>query len=99
MEKNKFSVSEYALECWRGEFGGDPVREVASADWSECYEIDACHVFELQNGKFALVSERGCSCYDYSGASISIFETEAEAMKEYAKEVPDAQQATESKDG
>ena len=31
------------------------------------------HIFELENGKFAVVNEEGCSCYDVVEADIDIY--------------------------
>lgn len=77
------NCSEYAIKAWIGEFGSYPVKEVASANWSECYEMDAAHVFQLENGKYAYVRESGCSCYDYSDAYIVILDSEEDAMTKF----------------
>lgn len=82
-----FSVSGYAIECWEQQHGIKFVRELASADWSESYECDAAHVFELADGKYAFIRESGCSCYSYDDAYIKICDTADEAMDLYKKEV------------
>jgi hypothetical protein len=81
MSKNNLSASDYALECWEQQFGSRAVQQVAHADWSEPYEVDSAHVFKLLDGKFAVVIERGCSCYDYSDADITVVSTKEEALR------------------
>lgn len=81
--KNEFSVSTYAMEVWESQENAKIIRQVASADWSACYEMDAAHVFELDNGKFLFVEERGCSCYGYEDASLTIVDTEEQALEHY----------------
>lgn len=84
----KLSISDYAKECWETQTGQKIVQEHASADWSECYDQDAAHVFELDNGKFLFVRESGCSCYDYSDAFLDVVDTLDEAMTLYKKQAP-----------
>ena len=81
--KNMFDVSKTAEEVWETLLGHKFIRQVVSGDWSEMYEMDAAHVFELDNGKFVCIVERGCSCYCYDDASLNVYDTEDEAMKEF----------------
>ncbi len=76
-------ASSYAVECWEEMHGFKITEQLAYTDRSECYEVDAGHVFALDNGKFAVVIERGCSCYSSSDADVSLCDTKEEAMKEY----------------
>ena len=59
-------------DCWDSAAGGKPVSEVGHADFSESYEMDQMHVFQLDNGKYAVVYESGCSCYESSSAEVEI---------------------------
>lgn len=77
-------ASTYGIECWFGKQGGVK-REIDSLDYSEPYEVDEASVFELNDGRFAVVTERGCSCYSYDDADIEYFETEESAMAEFNK--------------
>jgi hypothetical protein len=68
-------MSDYAQEVWSKQLGQKIVKTIRSEDWSEGYDMDAAHIFELENGTYALIEERGCSCYDYSDADIMVYET------------------------
>jgi hypothetical protein len=68
-------MSEYANKVWEQQLGSKIVDTVRSEDWSYSYEMDAAHIFKLENSKYALITERGCSCYDYSDADIMVYET------------------------
>ena len=68
---------------WLFRMGSKPVREVASVDLSESYEMRAARVFHLESGQYALITEMGCSCYDSTMADIDLFPTEHDAMKSY----------------
>lgn len=69
---------------WEATPGSEPVKIVAEEDRSQDYETDSITVFELENGKFAVVIESGCSCYDSSSdAAIEVHATYEEAMKSF----------------
>jgi hypothetical protein len=57
-----------------------PVELIHSQDDSESYEMDRQHVFKLENGRYAYISEQGCSCYEYSDAEVCEYPTKEEAM-------------------
>lgn len=84
---SNFLASKNALECWntrlRREHNTEISKELESADWSEAYKMDAAHMYKLTNGKFAVISERGCSCYSYDDASILVVENKKEAKDLY----------------
>lgn len=82
---------EYEFKTWMGDFGSTPIRLVDSYDESRDYDLDRGHIFELQNGKFAYVSEAGCSCYDVNDAAIFIFETEVDAKARFLEDKINAQ--------
>ena len=79
-------------EAWKYEFkawalDSPPVELIHSQDHSESYEMDRKHVFKLENGQYALISESGCSCYEASDAQIILFPTEEKAKEAFvAKE-------------
>jgi len=82
MEQN-FVLDSYRLEAWITTFGSVPVELIASEDFSESYEMDAGHVYRLENGKFATVFESGCSCYEARDAAIELFPTKEAAMEQF----------------
>lgn len=66
-------------DSWDSIFGCLPVAEPYHADYSESYQVDTFHVFELADGKYATISESGCSCYDSSEAVIELHPTKYDA--------------------
>ena len=70
-------------ECWTSTAGSKPASEVGHADFSESYEVDTMHVFQLQNGQWAVVRECGCSCYESSEADIELFPSYGKAVIKY----------------
>lgn len=75
------NTSEYAIDCWNSKLGVTIVKEIVSKDWSAPYEMDAAHVFRLSNDEYAVVIERGCSCYSYDDAEIEVVKSKDEALK------------------
>lgn len=75
------SVCDYS--SWETQFGSKAIRTIASEDQSADWEVNAFHVYELENGKYATVYESGCSCYDSNDAQIEVYDTEEEAMAEF----------------
>lgn len=73
-------LSNWEYEDWKDELKSKPTRLVSTHDKGQPYEMGLARVFELEDGKFALVTEDGCSCYDSSWANITLFDNEAEAM-------------------
>lgn len=76
-------IDDYELKAWIGTLGSMPVERVAHEDYSAAWEMDRAHVFRLENGQFALVTESGCSCYEPEGASIDLHPTLESAMKSF----------------
>lgn len=84
--ENKLNQFEYELPYWNKTFGSPAIEIIISADESESYEIDAFHVFKLENGKYATVYENGCSCYDYArDAEIELFPDKEKALEQFYK--------------
>lgn len=74
---------QYQFEAWLLRMGSFPVRLVYSQDKSGCYETDAKHLFRLENGTYSVVHEVGCSCYDYSDATVEVYATLDEAVQAF----------------
>jgi len=71
---------KYSLKQWINRLGSYPVRQVQSVDYSEAYTMRRCHVFELENGEYATVTESGCSCYTPREADIELHPSEKKAV-------------------
>ena len=56
-----------------------PVRLIKTVDKSRSYEMDAMHLFEMENGEYLTISEMGCSCYDSSQADLQLHPNLADA--------------------
>lgn len=78
-------IDKWELEAWIHRFGSMPVERIAHEDISGDYQMTAAHVYRLENGQFALVTESGCSCYDSSDADIDLFPTQDAAMDAFSK--------------
>lgn len=78
-------IDEYEIKSWLPKLGSIPIERVAYKDMSESYEMERAHVFRLENGQFALVTESGCSCYDYEDAVIDLFPDLKSAMESFDK--------------
>ena len=66
-------MQKYELEAWLVPLGSFPVERIAYKDYEPSYEVYRAHVWLLENGRFALVTESGCSCYKPESANIDIF--------------------------
>lgn len=77
----------YEFEYWLESFQSPPIELVKSVDRSESYEMDRTHIFKLEDGRYAVVNESGCSCYDPSVASIEILPTLEKAERAFAESV------------
>lgn len=75
---------EYEIDAWLPTLGSAPAKLLASHDRSESYEMDRAAVVQLENGKYALITESGCSCYDTGDAQIELFPSQGRAMAQYA---------------
>ena len=81
--KEKWTLDEYNLKAWIYTLGSVPIAQVAAENRSESYEMDKAWVLLLENGKYAFVLERGCSCYEPSDAKIELFPDEKSAMSKF----------------
>lgn len=75
----------YEFKAWIVRLGSMPVELIISEDQSESYEMDRRHVFKLENGQYALISEVGCSCYMSEEADIELYPNKAAALKAFKK--------------
>lgn len=92
-ETRKFPVCEglddYEIEYWIERLGSPPVERVRHADHGESYEMSQAHLVRLENGKYAVIIEEGCSCYSSEDAQIEVFPTlerAEENFKEWEKQ-------------
>lgn len=73
-------ITTWELEAWIYRLGSVPIKLIKEQDLSEPYEMEMARVFLLENGKYALVIESGCSCYEPRDAEIEIFPNEKQAL-------------------
>ena len=73
----------YGQEVWEKQLDSKIVEVLESEDWSACYEMDAAHLVKLDNGKYVVIEERGCSCYDSSDATLLEFDYLEEARAQF----------------
>jgi hypothetical protein len=85
MKTDDLGVEKYEIDAWRFTLGSAPIKRVAHCDLSEPYEMREAHVFKLENGKYALVTEEGCSCYESSDADIDLFSGKKDALEAFEK--------------
>ena len=71
------------LRAWAYRLGGIPEVLLVSHDRSESYEADRAHVFKVRPGRYALVLEQGCSCYNYKDARIYLYGDRKSVMNDY----------------
>lgn len=76
-------ISKWDLEAWITRLGSMPVQKVAWEDFSESYEMCRAHVWRLENGQYALITESGCSCYEPEDADIDLFPNKRRAMESF----------------
>jgi hypothetical protein len=84
-------INEYDWEHWKDILGSPAIRKIEKCNRAGSYEMRQCTAYELENGKFALVDERGCSCYSSDQANIELFPnlgSVIEAMEKWKKENP-----------
>lgn len=82
---NDIGIEERELKAWIGALGSMPISRIAHKDNSRSYEMEMAHVFELENGKFALVTEEGCSCYSPEKAYIELFPDKEKALEKFSQ--------------
>lgn len=82
---DELGVTEWEIKAWIVRLGSNPIKTVAHEDRSQPYGMDRAHVFELENGQYALVTESGCSCYDAANADIDLLPNKKSAMSAFEK--------------
>lgn len=85
MSKKCEGLSDYEVKAWIVQLGSFPTERIDHADYSQSYEMDMAHLLKLENGKFALVVEFGCSCYSSEDADIELFPNEKDARVSFDK--------------
>lgn len=73
---------DYEIETWLPTLGAVPSKLLASCDRSDD-ALDRGAAVQLENGKYALITESGCSCYESGDANIELFPTEDSVMAQY----------------
>lgn len=76
-------LGDYEFQAWITRLRSAPVKEVACGDFGEAYEVNCARVLKLENGKYALITESGCSCYEAQMADIELFPTKKAAMEQF----------------
>lgn len=78
-------IGTYELSEWIERLGSIPIKRTAHVHYAVDYKKRTAHVFELENGRYAFVSERGCSCYSPAEADIDIYPSKKKAMESFEK--------------
>ena len=81
----KMSMESYELEDFIGRLESVPIDRIAYEDRAGSYEMRQVSVWKLENGKYAVISEMGCSCYDRSQADVELFESVKKAMESFER--------------
>lgn len=82
---NELGIEKYELESWIHALGSMPIERILHEDLSGSYEMRRAHVFKLENGEYALVTENGCSCYSPEQAGVDLFPTLDKAKESFDK--------------
>lgn len=88
MSENKYNcpgLDNYQIDAWINTLGSAPVEVIKSADYGESYTMNCAHVLKLENKKYALVTESGCSCYSSEDADIDLFPNKKLALESFTK--------------
>lgn len=80
---NSLGVDKYEIDAWIERLGSQPKERVAHHAGYEYYSINRIHVFLLENGQYAVVTESGCSCYCSEDANIDLHPNKQSAMKAF----------------
>jgi hypothetical protein len=83
MNKEIAERFSYQNEYWAAAAGANIVEVIEEENTSADYEVQERHLFKLENGRFAVVEESGCSCYSLMDANIETFDTKEEAQAAY----------------
>lgn len=78
-------LDSWQIEAWIMRLGSFPRKRVFHKDYAGSYEKREAHVLQLENGKYALVVEEGCSCYESSQANIEIFQSLFKVRSQFEK--------------
>ena len=84
-EKTCEGLDPWEIKAWSTRLGSYPIKVVAHEDRSEMYETNEATVVELENGKYALITEQGCSCYESEDAEIELFPSRIQALESFDK--------------
>ena len=73
----------YQISGWIEKLQSVPIQLIKTSDLSRPYEMSSCHLFKLENGRYAVIVEEGCSCYRSEDAEIDIFPDKKVAMEAF----------------
>lgn len=74
-------MGDYLLDTWASSLPSKAIEVLYTEDHGAAYEVNSQHVLLLEDGRCAVVTECGCSCYDSSQADIEIH------SQDYAKQL------------
>lgn len=84
---------DWQIEAWIMRLGSFPIERIAYQNNSGGYRKAEAHIVKLENGKYATITEEGCSCYTADRAEIQIHPNERSAkdlFNKWVKENPNA---------
>lgn len=73
MPSQRHRLDPAEIEKWLPTLGSMPEECLAWRTFDESYQMIQAHVWQLENGNYALIVEEGCSCYDPDDAQIELF--------------------------
>lgn len=83
-------MGDYRLDAFNSKLSrivktelGDLLKSYTDPGSYGSYGIDEIHLYRLKNKQYAVIIERGCSCYSSDDADVEVFKTRKEAMKYY----------------
>lgn len=82
-ERKCEGLDPWQVSAWIHKLGSFPVERVAHVDHGAGYTKRACHILKLENKRYALVSECGCSCYESADAEIDLHPDKKSAMRAF----------------
>jgi hypothetical protein len=86
MKRECEGLDEYEIKAWIAQLESYPIKRIKHAMGEQDYSTNEAHLLLLENGKFAVVTEEGCSCYSSDEACINVYpdlETAETALKNW----------------
>lgn len=73
----------YQNEYWVTITGSNIVDVIEEEEGETNYSTNEKHLYKLEDGRYAVVQESGCSCYGLADAVIETYDTLVQARKAY----------------